>query len=217
MVIHSSSLLIIPAGSTLPDFDKVSAKVAPRYLRRVDRFAQIALWGAVDCVSRHEIANDTPLILVSNSGGRSSMKSLKECVIHENHLPAPYTFINTLTNSASFLIAKALSLVSENVALCAGPESFRATVTLLVKSSLLRSNKMALLGFVEEGVEGEDGLASYDCSSWFLLSSVDSADKEQMSIVPDLPNIFFEKFSGQIPQEILQAAHHASTFAKVII
>lgn len=217
MVIHSSSLLFIPAGTAIPDFEKVSAKVSPRYLRRVDRFAQIALWGAIDCMSRHEITTSTPFILVSDSGGRSSMKSLKECVINENHLPAPYTFINTLTNSASFLIAKALSLISENIALCAGPESFRATINLLVKSSLLCDNKVALLGFVEEGVEGEEGLTRYDRSSWFLLSSPDSADKEPMSIAPDLPNIHLENFSGHLPQEILQAANHASTYAKVII
>lgn len=217
MVIHSSSLLFLPAGAEIPDFGKVPAKVSPRYLRRVDRFAQIALWGAVDCVSRHEITTDAPLILVSDSGGRSSMKSLKECVINENHLPAPYTFINTLTNSASFLIAKALSLVSENIALCAGPESFCATVNLLTKSSLLCNNKMALLGFVEEGIEGGEGLARYDRSSWFLLSSPSTGNKEQLSSSPELSDNLLGNFSGELPPEIVHASNNASTNVRIIL
>ncbi len=217
MVIHSGSLLFIPAGTEIPDFDKVSSKVSPRYLRRVDRFALIALWGAIDCVSRHAITTDTPLILVSDSGGRSSMKSLKQCVINENHLPAPYTFINTLTNSASFLIAKALSLISENIALCAGSGSFPAAVDLLTKSSMLANHTMALLGFVEEGSEGGEGLTRYDRSSWFLLSSPDSTDSEPIPTVPDLPDNLFKKFSGQLPREIHYAANYASNHAKIII
>jgi hypothetical protein len=217
MVIHSSSLLFIPANSEIPDFDKVTAKVPPRYLRRVDRFALISLWGAIDCVSRHEITADSPLMLVSDSGGRSSMKSLKECVINENHLPAPYTFINTLTNSASFLIAKALSLVSENLALCAGSGSFPATINLLTKSSILCNNKMVLLGFVEEGIEGGEGLTRYDRSAWFLLSSPDSTSYKQLSSAPELPSNLSGMFSEQLPPEILHAANYASNHAKIIV
>jgi hypothetical protein len=217
MVIHSSSLLFIPAGIEIPDFDKVTAKVSPRYLRRVDRFAQIALWGAVDCISRHDIPANTPLILVSDSGGKSSMKSLKECVINENHLPAPYTFINTLTNSASFLIAKALSLVSENIALCAGPESFRAAINFLTKSSLLCNNRMTLLGFVEEGSEQGEGLSRYDRSTWFLMSTSDSNENELMSKAPVLMNKLFENISVPLPLEIQHAAENVSTHAKIIL
>lgn len=217
MVILSSSLLFIPAGIEIPEFEKVTAKVSPRYLRRVDRFTQIALWGAIDCISRHEISADTPMILISDSGGKSSMKSLKECVINENHLPAPYTFISTLANSASFLIAKALSLVSENVALCAGPESFRAVINYLTKSSLLGNNRMVFLGFVEEGDEKGEGLIRYDRSTWFLLSKSDSPDNQQMTAAPVLRNNVLEKCTLPLPPEILHAANYTLTHANIIL
>jgi hypothetical protein len=169
----SSSLFFLTSGTAIPGFDTITSLVSPRYLRKIDRFSQLALSGAIVCLQNQAIYPQTPLILVSDSGGTATMKLLKETVINENHLPPPYTFINTLTNSASFLIAKTFSLVSENYAFSSGPNSFTTVLRYILRSNLLSTNNRVILGFVQEGDERAKGFLRFDWSAWFLLSSGD--------------------------------------------
>lgn len=209
MVTLSSSLLFIPAGTEIPQADKITTKISPRYLRRTDRFCMLALWGAIECLKNHEVPNNMPLFLVSNSGGRATMKSLKECVITENHLPQPYTFINTLTNTASFLIAKAFSIVSENYVLSAGPNTFNTAIKFIAQSQLLHTKQKVLLGFVEEGDSHNEGILQHDWSAWFLLAPNDSDTITAGSFSENELTQKFPSLYNRIPAEISCALSYA--------
>jgi hypothetical protein len=210
MVVLSSSLFFLTSGAAIPSFDTITSLVSPRYLRRIDRFSQLAVSGAITCLQNKTIDPQTPLILVSDSGGTATMKLLKETVINENHLPPPYTFINTLTNSASFLIAKTFSLISENYALSAGPNSFNTVQKYISKCNLLSTNNRVILGFVQEGDQDAEGL--------FLLSSGDNFKFDFTQ--EEIKEVASEQFKGlqdTLPLELFLAFKCNPAQAKIII
>jgi hypothetical protein len=218
MVVLSSSLFFLTSGAAIPSFDTITSLVSPRYLRRIDRFSQLAVSGAITCLQNKTIDPQTPLILVSDSGGTATMKLLKETVINENHLPPPYTFINTLTNSASFLIAKTFSLISENYALSAGPNSFNTVQKYISKCNLLSTNNRVILGFVQEGDQDAEGLSSFDWSAWFLLSSDDNFKFDfTQEEIKELSSEQFKGLQDILPLELFLAFKCNPAQAKIII
>lgn len=175
MNILASSLLVLPPQRDLPPQVSMSpVQSIGRYLRRADRFSQLALNGAHLCTRDTVLTPSTPLVMVSNSGAGSSMEELRTSVIDRGTLPAPYTFLNSLSTSASFMVAKALSLSSEQYSFTGSGNSFESVLYWVNHSGISQRADTILLGCTEEGADGGDHPHAVDWSAWFLLSAFPS-------------------------------------------
>lgn len=108
---------IIAAGSyvatvsgELPSLKALAREAAGGSVRRIDRFVQLALVGAGRCVSGLALPGSTATYFTSGRGDLEVTLDALVQMCEQGHAPAPFTFINTVGNSACFHVAKSFGL-----------------------------------------------------------------------------------------------------------
>jgi hypothetical protein len=79
-------------------------------MRRIGRFVQLALVGAGRCVEGRTLEASTATYFTSGRGDLEVTLDVLAQICEHGHSPAPFTFINTVGNSACFHIAKCFGL-----------------------------------------------------------------------------------------------------------
>ncbi|MDN3517107.1 hypothetical protein QWY84_05745 [Aquisalimonas lutea] len=104
-----------------------------RRQRRISRFTQIALLGAVACVdeARARPAPETGLYMVSSHGDVGDSATMLETLYRGHQPPMPFDFINVSSNMAGFYVARELGLDGPNMMLARGTDSLVAALELL--------------------------------------------------------------------------------------
>ena len=165
--------------------DQVNALCQARF-RRIDRFTQLCLLGSAKCLNN--ISPDTNLNLNSIGlyiGSRfaslSNTISVHQDMMTKGQTPKPAHFINTLSNSAGFYVAKNLELKGKNIFVSRADQSTQAVFDLATMDLASGQIEHALIGVVEEsalplkdqrqrlGVDASTPLA--EASHWFLMSA----------------------------------------------
>lgn len=162
-----------------PSIDaRVTAITRERY-RRIDRFVQLALLGAAECVSGRQLAPGCGLYLSSGFGPINSNVLVQDAIHRDSRLPMPFSFVNTLGSSACYHVVKELNLTGEAVMVSRGNGSFSAALMCAYLDLASGLASQVLVGAVEECVlPGDrhrallrlsDDVAIAEGSHWLLL------------------------------------------------
>ncbi len=164
--------------------DKLQAAGVERY-RRIDRFTELCLLGAARCRQHSTVELDarTGIYLGSGFAGIANTVEVQQQVFRDGQLPRPAGFINTLSNSAGYYVARSLGLQSQNFFLSRGSASLVAVLQMAAMDIRLGVVSQAMVGVVDESDRRLDwhrhrqGLAEdavlAEGSHWFLLAPPD--------------------------------------------
>ena len=183
-------MIYIKALSTYHSLKRIDTKqtlkeLTGKIFRRSDRFTQLALMGAHVVADSQKLDDKCALYLTSAQANLAVFNRIRDQKYLHNQLPRPVDFINMLSGSASFYVAKHLGLKGKNISL--SHSGFAAQMSLIVASSELRSGNstQVLFGGVDELVEplslhqkiaGVEPSVSLAEGSNFLLLSQDAQD-----------------------------------------
>ncbi|MGF1904530.1 hypothetical protein [Aliivibrio salmonicida] len=185
MYVHRVSTLNIKQDETF-DTKVECKKVASGYVRRTDRFIQLGLLGASGLLKEKDgielggIDKNTAVFMVSGQGNLAVFNRLCHQRYIEEMPPKPVDFINSLSNTAGFYIAKYLGLESKNLNLA--QQGFVVENALLLVHANLKLGKetQVLLGGIDEKPENNTLPHAYldlpihqaigEGANWMLLS-----------------------------------------------
>lgn len=156
--------------------------LCPQAPRRLNRYTELALLGALGCANQAgiELPAHCGLFLATGQGYGEDVLRLLEGMLVQGQSPMPVEFINVSGSSAGFYLAQVLGLRGRNLATSAGPVSFEAALEL-AWTALSAEPGLALVGGVDDagyplashrsllGLTPEQAVA--ELSSWVLLDS----------------------------------------------
>ena len=155
--------------------------VAPKMIRRTDRFIQLALLGAHKAVGELTLSKNCAIYMASGQGNLAVFKRLRDQRYIHKQPPKPVDFINSLSNTSGFYVAQFFGITGKN--LNVSRLGFVAETTLLLAQNDLELGREEeiLLGGVDElqtpvdftrrtlGLCDERQLG--EGSNWMLLSA----------------------------------------------
>lgn len=117
--------------------------------RRVGRFIQLALLGALRCRQQHALPRETAVYLSSARGDLQTMIEILQELFRDGRVPKPLQFINTVSNAACFHIAQSLGLQSRSNFICNRHSAFESALQLATLDLALGDLTSALVGSVD--------------------------------------------------------------------
>ena len=174
-------------GEAYPSIEaRVNAVTRERY-RRIDRFVQLSLLGAAECVHGRQLDASCALYLSSGVGPIGSNVLVQDAIHRDSRLPMPFNFVNTLGSSACYHVVKELNLTGEAVMVARGQASFTAALVSAYADLLSGVTNQLLVGAVEECILPAErhrsllrldaGVAVAEGSHWLLLERDDRHGK----------------------------------------
>lgn len=156
-------------------------------VRRINRFIELALLGAVQCRNDHgtAMAADAALYLAAETPMLSDCVKALRATLAEQRPPTPFEFMNISGNMAGFYIAQQLGMSGPQLAVSRRGNGLVAVLEILQPQH--PRHRRALLGCVEEGVwplaEQRERLelpadaALYESSHWFYVDDACAAPR----------------------------------------
>lgn len=143
---------ILPIDNAGSDLKDSVADAVGQPVRRISRFIQLGLIGAGRCARGQTLPGDTAVYLASSRGDLELTTDILDLVFREGHAPKPLSFVNTVSNSAAFYIAKCLGLQSRSAFACSRYFAFEDALQLALIDMQLGNIDSALVGCVESAV-----------------------------------------------------------------
>jgi hypothetical protein len=151
--------------------------------RRIGRFVQLALIGAGRCVGGRTLPADTATYFASGRADlTATLEGLKQLCV-EGGAPSPFTFINTVGNSACFHIAKTFGLSGRSQCVTSRHAPLHAALRLAAFDIETSGIAAALVGSADvctaplsdhrERIGVPPGVTVGEGSHWFLLAAGD--------------------------------------------
>lgn len=168
---------------------ELMAPLCRERFRRIDRFTELCLLGSALCARDYGqvLAADTGIYIASGFAGIDSTATLHQQVFQQGQLPKPANFINTLSNSAGYYVARNLQLQSQNMFVSRGSGSLVAALQMVELDILAGVIDQALVGVVDECGDNladhrrRQGLAAdaelAEGSHWFLLRAASQSQR----------------------------------------
>lgn len=175
-----------------PDLAPALQEVCRERFRRIDRFTQLSIIGATQCLDQAVDNTRTGLYIGSRYGPLETTINVQKDMFLAHQLPKPAQFINTLSNSAGYYVAKNLGLSGKNSFVSRKSASTEAVIQLVELDFLSGLIDHALVGFVEElghpaelhrqrlGLKDRKHLS--EVSYWLLLGNSQSKKQGECSI-----------------------------------
>lgn len=184
-------------SSTLPALRERMTELCRKPFRRVDRFIQLALIGSARCADAQVILPDCGVYLASAHGDIGISQDVIGRVVDQSGLPKPLSFVNTVSNAASFYVAQNLDLHGRSCFAISQGFEFEAALRLAHFDLEQRRGRQALVGCVDEctlplaahrqrlGLPADAALA--EGSHWLLLSTDAGPGPEllDLQLLPD--------------------------------
>jgi hypothetical protein len=173
--------------------DQVREHCRERF-RRIDRFSQLCLLGSSLCAKQAEAKNltldeHTGLYIGSRFAALANTVDVHAKMMTRGQIPKPAHFINTLSNSAGYYVARNLGLTGKNLFISRADASLEATLQMLQLDLLSGQTQQALAGIVDEGVlplsehrQRLDVAANTplaEGSHWFLLRASNTENTQE--------------------------------------
>lgn len=141
--------VVDPDRGPAPLTEAMAAVCRDRF-RRIDRYTQLALIGSGRCVGDSLPARDTGLYIGSRFASLSNTVKVHEQMVAGGSVPKPAHFINTLSNSAGYYVARNLGLDGRNLFVSRQDASLVAALQLAALDIGAGAVEQALVGVVEE-------------------------------------------------------------------
>ncbi|MCK9197803.1 MAG: hypothetical protein M0P16_12585 [Syntrophales bacterium] len=179
MYIHSASSFI-GEENTDPLFLKEKLRgYTEENFRRVNRFILLTLLGARQCIHNHALDFDTAIYLTTEHGNLGDTASVLDELYTDGSLPKPFGFINTMSNTAAFYLARNLGVRSRNIMVSSQHLSFERGLELM-KVDFALGETNALIGGVDEALLSRTALEKQtnrvykmvNGSGWLYVKSV---------------------------------------------
>lgn len=175
LYIHGASVFI---GGADADADLLKAelrKYAPENFRRVNRFILLSLIGARKCVHARAPAADTAIYLTTEHGNLGDTMVVLDEIYAARSIPKPFSFINTMSNTAAFYLAQNLGIRGRSIIVSSQRLSFERGLDLVSADFAAGAERSALIGGVDmaslSGPDGEERdnrvWRMVDGSGWF--------------------------------------------------
>lgn len=136
----------------LPDLREAVNALCRERPRRIDRYTQLALLGAMRCVANTKLPPSTGLYMGSRFASLSNTIAMHQQMIEQGESPKPAHFINSLSNSAGYYVARNLNLQQRNMFVSRADASLMATLQIAALDIVSANITHALVGIVEEAV-----------------------------------------------------------------
>jgi hypothetical protein len=177
LYIHSASVFIGEANADANLLKEELRRYARENFRRVNRFILLALLGARKCIHERPLAPDTAVYLTTEHGNLGDTVVVLDEIYAAHSLPKPFSFINTMSNTAAFYLAQNLGTRGRNITVSSQRLSFERGIDLLMVDFAAGAERSALIGGVDiaslSGAGGEDrqssGWRMIDGSGWFYI------------------------------------------------
>lgn len=189
----------------LPDLRTQVNTICGERFRRIDRFIQLCLLGAARCAAGTSLDRRTGLYIGSRFAAVCNTIKVQEQMFVHGQIPKPANFINTLSNSAGYYVARNLNLQGKNIFVSRANASLEAVLELARLDLKNGTIEEALIGVVDEGAPVQAhhcqrmGIAQDSAlgegSHWFLLrrhSKTDDVENEnalatitEVQVLPD--------------------------------
>ncbi|MHB9096534.1 MAG: hypothetical protein ACYC5X_01785 [Syntrophales bacterium] len=177
LYIHSASAFIGEAYADANLLKEELRRYARENFRRVNRFILLSLIGARQCVHRRSPAADTAVYLTTEHGNLGETAVVLDEIYATQSLPKPFSFINTMSNTAAFYLAQNLGTRGRNITVSGQRLSFERGINLLAADFAAGVEMSALIGGVDvaslsgPGGENRDGRGwrMVDGSGWFYV------------------------------------------------
>ncbi|NPU83538.1 MAG: hypothetical protein HPY65_03535 [Syntrophaceae bacterium] len=150
MYIHGASAFITEPGTPAQILKEELARVSTAYFRRINRYILLSLIGAHRCVAGRTVPADTAVYLTTERGNLGETEAVLRQIFRQHSLPMPYSFINTMSNTASFYVAQGLGAAGPNLSISDRLLSFERGIELLTVDFRRGRARSALLGGVDE-------------------------------------------------------------------
>jgi|HigsolmetaAR202D_1030399.scaffolds.fasta_scaffold00150_34 hypothetical protein len=175
----------IESDDSAVDLKALVAEAIGTPVRRIGRFIQLALIGAGRCAKQAALPEDAAVYLGSGRGDLEVTIEVMHSIVRDGRAPKPLSFINTVSNAASFYVAQSLKLTSQSTFVCNRYFAFE-TMLQLAKLDLEQGVvTSALVGTVDVvvpplaahrmrlGLDADTPVA--DASHWLLLQTQPSS------------------------------------------
>jgi hypothetical protein len=173
-----------PVDDVLPPLKELVKETTGESVRRVGRFIQLALIGAGRCLQssgmQHSLPADTAIYLTSGRGDLEVTIEVLEQMLEHGLSPKPLSFINTVSNSACFYLAKHFGLHGRSHFVTRRHAPLECVLQLASLDIETGAVKTALVGSVDictlpiedhrKRVDVSDNTAVGEGSHWFLLA-----------------------------------------------
>jgi hypothetical protein len=176
LYIHSASAFIGEANADANLLKEELRRYTRENFRRVNRFILLALIGARRSIYESSIAAGTAVYLTTEHGNLGETAIVLDQIYAAHSLPKPFSFINTMSNTAAFYLAQNLGTRGRNITVSSQRLSFERGLDLLAADFAADAEKSALIGGVDEGlVSGTGGGRDdrdwriIDGSGWFYI------------------------------------------------
>lgn len=140
------------AGEQPPELKALVAEAIGEPVRRIGRFIQLALIGAGRCVGERTLPADTGVYLASGRGDLEVTLEVMEQLFRHGQPPKPLTFINSVSNSACFYVARQFGLGGRSSFTCSRYFAFEGALQLALDDLAAGRVGSALVGSVDMAV-----------------------------------------------------------------
>ncbi|MBV1932639.1 MAG: hypothetical protein KUG71_13090 [Porticoccaceae bacterium] len=142
----------IDDAESLPELRDEVNRICGERFRRIDRFIQLCLLGSARCAQGLVLDSQTGLYIGSRFAALCNTIKVQEQMFVHGQIPKPANFINTLSNSAGYYVARNLKLQGKNIFVSRGNNSLEAALQLAQLDLQTTQIDQALIGVVDEGV-----------------------------------------------------------------
>jgi hypothetical protein len=195
-----------PVDGVLPPLKELVKETTGESVRRVGRFIQLALIGAGRCLTllnskQKTLPADTAVYLTSGRGDLEVTLDVLVQMVEHGLPPKPLSFINTVSNSACFYIAKHFGLHGRNQFVTRRHAPLECALQLAALDLHTNAVQTALVGSVDictapltdhrKRLDVTDDTPVGEGSHWFLLandthSGEALATLDNVTLLPDI-------------------------------
>lgn len=147
--IRAAGGIAFAAAEAPADVRAALKAVCPQAPRRLSRFIELNLAGALRAVAAQPLPATTPIWLATGQGYVASTATLLRGLQRDGEAPMPVHFINVSGNAAGFYLAQLLGLSGPALALSSRPFAFESALELAARELLLTGG-VGLVGGVDE-------------------------------------------------------------------
>jgi hypothetical protein len=177
MYIHSASAFTGEANADINFLKEEIRRYTQENFRRVNRFILLALLGALQCIDQRPLDAATAVYLTTEDGNLGETADVLDEIYTSRSLPRPFGFINTMSNTAAFYLARNLGIRGRNITVSSQHLSFERGLELLKADFASGAERSALIGGVDESSlsrmnreeQAGRGWRMVDGSGWFYV------------------------------------------------
>lgn len=150
MFIHAVSQFVAPPVTHPRTLKEILKGYTDTPFRRVNTFILLALVGAHRCVQGRTPSGNASVYLTTENGNLGDTNNVLDQLYRQRSLPMPFSFINTMSNTAPFYVAQSLNVLGRNLSISGVGLSFERGLELARLDFDPGSVEEALIGAVDE-------------------------------------------------------------------